>query len=143
MRRAIATTTPWTRWAVTIDFRTMIHKIHHGKELDKAQEYAVIGFRGTPHTYEHVAFPVMNGGTRDCAKCHGENNSAWQNPAPRNHPMQMYRTGAWQAACNSCHDSDAEIAHAQANTAPNGGEACAICHGPGEIEDVIDVHRIR
>jgi len=43
------------------------------------------------------------------------------------------------AACVSCHNSPAAIAHAQSNTAPV-GEACGTCHGPGKTYDVALVH---
>ncbi|MGE3172398.1 MAG: hypothetical protein AB7O97_07200 [Planctomycetota bacterium] len=134
-----ADATPFT----TVDFRTMLHKIHHGKELAAGTNYVVVGNGGTGHTYEHVGFPSFPGGTLRCVTCHGEDNTAWQAPAERNHPMQVRPTRSWLAACGSCHDSTAQRAHIDANTAPSGAEACAICHGAGEDNDVIKVHTVR
>ncbi|MBK8099016.1 MAG: hypothetical protein IPK26_18065 [Planctomycetes bacterium] len=135
--------TATTTESTTVDFRTMLHKIHHGKELAAGANYVVIGNGGTGHTYEMVGFPYMPGGTGDCASCHGKNNTAWAVPAERNHPAALHPTRAWRAACGSCHDSSAETAHIDANTSPAGAEACAICHGEGEDKDVRAVHIIR
>lgn len=128
---------------VTIDFRTMLHKIHHGRELADGANYAVAGFNGTPHTYETVGFPHMPGGTADCAACHGADNQAWREPTPRDHPAAPVPTRSWRAACGACHDTSAAQAHIDINTSAQGAEACAICHGPGKDEQVETVHRSR
>lgn len=128
---------------VTIDFRTMLHKIHHGKELSAGANYVVAGFGGNPFSYEHVGYPFMPGGTINCASCHGAANTAWQQPAERNHPAQIIATRSWRAVCGSCHDSSAVTAHIDVNTSLSGGEACAICHGPGKDKDVSRVHIAR
>ena len=131
---------------VLVEFREMLHKIHHGAELAKADEYTVNGFgfgypdNFTPHQYGHVEFPWTRGGTSDCASCHGADNLAWQAPAPRMHPLQTVPTKAWTVACGSCHDSDAATAHIEAQTSPTGAESCAICHGEGEDVAVEKVH---
>ena len=56
---------------VSVEFREMLHKIHHGRELAAGDEYVVVGFRGRPHTYEEVGFPSFQGGTANCDSCHG------------------------------------------------------------------------
>jgi hypothetical protein len=128
---------------VTIDFRTMLHKIHRGKELAAGANYVVAGNGGTGHTYEEVGFPVMPGGTQQCAVCHGTANEAWVQPATRNHPNGLLSTRSWRAACGSCHDSTAERAHIDVNTSPSGVESCSICHGIGEDFDVRTAHKTR
>src|ERR1051326_2465249 len=50
-----------------VDFRTMIHKIHRGKNLDPADQFTVIGFAKSVHNFNDVRFP---GDLRNCEKCH-------------------------------------------------------------------------
>jgi hypothetical protein len=131
---------------VSIDFRSLLHKIHMGAELDQADEYQVVGFGAAAYPnnfgaigYGEVEFPAMPGGARECSACHGE-STAWQSPAERTHPDQAAATGAWAVACGSCHDSNAADAHFAVMTADDGGESCAVCHGPGSDLGVEIVH---
>jgi len=131
---------------VTVDFRTMLHKIHMGSDLAKASTYEVVGFGSPPagfsvSTFEDVHFPSMPGGVLNCAKCHGVDNPSWQEPKPRTHPTdQVLPTRVWRAACNACHDSDAATAHIDSNTSPSGYESCEVCHGPDADEAVALKH---
>lgn len=134
---------------VSIDFRTMLHKIHHGKELAQGEDYVVVGFGAspypnnfTPHTYSEVGFPPMPGGTQHCEKCHGEGNTAWMEPSIRSHPTaQGLPAREWRSACSSCHDSSAALAHMDTQTAPSGAEACATCHDMGADLPVDLMHK--
>lgn len=126
-----------------IEFRAMLHAIHHGRELTAGSAYEIVGFGGSSSTYEHVGFPRVPGGTKDCASCHGSSNTAWKTPAARSHPSGSVEARVWRAACASCHDSSAARAHVDANTSPSGAESCAVCHGDGEDENVERVHRAR
>jgi hypothetical protein len=71
---------------VTVEFATMIHRIHMGRSLPYVAataegadpyEYLIIGYRESVNDYSDVAFPVMPGGTgfdeqmRNCDACHG------------------------------------------------------------------------
>jgi hypothetical protein len=129
---------------VTMDFRTMLHRIHMGKELTNGAAYVTNGiFLGTayPVRYDDIGFPTMPGGVTNCTTCHGANSTGWLEPAPRNHPSPAVApTRAWQAACMSCHDSVAAEAHADAMTG-NGVESCAVCHRPGSELGADRVHR--
>ena len=120
---------------VTMDFRELLHKIHMGHELANASSYAANGvFLGTPYPvgYGDIAFPAMPGGAMACESCHGAGSKSWIEPAGRDHPVtSIARTKEWTAACASCHDSTAAIAHMGAQTS-NGEEACSVCHGPGK-----------
>ncbi len=134
---------------VTVSFRTMLHKIHMGAELVNASNYVVNGFGSTPypnnfteHTYDHIEFPALPGGVRECAKCHGVGNTAWMEPSERAHPTEsVIPIRAWRAVCGACHDSNAAQAHIDGQTAPSGAEACAVCHGTDREWAVERMHR--
>jgi OmcA/MtrC family decaheme c-type cytochrome len=132
----------------SIEFRSMLHKIHAGSLL--TQQYDVVGQSSamwpdnySVHNYNGIGFPALPGGVANCASCHGAGNTAWHAPAERVHPQQTKPARTWFAACITCHDSNAARAHAEANTSPNGAEACAICHGPGEEQHVVLEHKTR
>jgi hypothetical protein len=133
----------------SIEYRRMLHKIHAGKDLANASTWTVVGFgSGYPnnysaHTYEHVGFPSMLGGTKNCASCHGASNPAWAVPAARNHPAQLRETRVWAISCGSCHDSSAAQAHIAVQTSAEGAESCAVCHGAGKEWNVELMHKLR
>jgi hypothetical protein len=134
---------------VTINFRTMLHKIHAGSSLANASTYTVIGFGAgaypnnfTPTTYEDIEFPALPDGVANCTKCHGASNTAWQAPADRDHPTDQDKpTRVWRAVCTSCHDDAAAAAHADTQTSPSGAEACSVCHGSSGDWAVQRVHK--
>ena len=134
---------------VTIDFRTMLHKIHMGEDLANASTYQVVGFGPAPNnfsvaTYDEVVFPSMPGGVLNCEKCHGAGNDSWTEPKPRTHPTdQVLDTRVWRAACNSCHDSDAATAHIDVQISIGGVESCEVCHGPDSEFSVVKSHVVR
>lgn len=131
---------------VTMDFRTMIHKIHQGKELTNASTYETNGiFLGIPYpvSYEEIGFPAMPGGTKHCDKCHG-NSSGWKEPADRSHPTQQtVPLRRWRAVCLSCHDLNDTKAHYDLNTSASGYESCGTCHGEGNVYNVQLMHKNR
>jgi len=129
----------------TIDFKVMIHKIHRGEHLEQ-QPYLIYGFGPAPQNFTaidlgEVLFPRD---LRDCDTCH-VNDSNLLPPFPGDAlPVRQTHldpaTGAVvidghlgpvTAVCTSCHDGDDAQAHAQTQTAPDGGEACTVCHGEG------------
>jgi len=117
--------------AESLDFKLLVHRLHRGTNL--TQPYI---------DFNHLRFP---GDLRDCASCHLD--GTWEvpeNARPGSLPTQT--PGDWYspqqptaAACLGCHDSQSAAAHAFLNTAPF-GESCAVCHGPGAVEDVDKVH---
>ena len=151
--RFVAPNAPATD-TLSIEFREMLHKIHMGEELTNAAGYEIVGFSSAAYpnnfsinTYEEVAFPAMPDGVKNCEKCHGVGNDAWKVPTARNHTLQIMGqlppTRSWRAVCGSCHDAASVQGHIDSQTSPAGVESCAICHGPGEIEDVSINHLIR
>ncbi|MBL8924230.1 MAG: sigma 54-interacting transcriptional regulator [Myxococcaceae bacterium] len=127
----------------TMDFRTLLHRVHAGKELSRP--YVVNGvFLGTPYTvtYDTIGFPSFKGGVSECTKCHGATNTAWKQPAERSHPLSPVAVRTWASVCSSCHDSAAAEAHFFVQTY-NGNESCAVCHGPGKEFSVELSHKVR
>ena len=122
----------------TIDFRTLVHKIHSGVNL--ANQYTIYGFGGSVNNFNGVLFP---GNLADCAKCHTGNSQLLPLPSGLL-PVQTPRgylnpTQPETAACVACHDSQTVSAHALANTTTL-GESCDVCHGEGAAFAVDFVH---
>ncbi len=112
----------------SVHFKTLIHKIHTGKEL--SSDFTVFGFGNVPHNYNKVGFP---GDRRNCSACHVNNSEQLPlregllpSQAPRDllNPQEPIT-----AACLSCHTGRPAASHALTNTSRL-GEACATCHGP-------------
>jgi OmcA/MtrC family decaheme c-type cytochrome len=126
--------------AETIDFRTMIHKIHTGEEL-QTKPYVIYGFGNTPIDFGEVRYPADR---RNCEKCHAA--GTWLPDAvpktllpvitPRGY---INPTRPMTAACIACHDSLDAAAHAVLNTTTF-GEACLVCHGEGKDFAVRKAH---
>lgn len=123
---------------VSIEFREMLHKIHKGAELAYGDEYTVVGYGGTPHTYGEVEFPAMPRGVMQCDRCHG--NDAWKQPADRVHTSSTLMIKKWTIACGSCHDSDSAQAHIASQSTAFGTESCDICHSEGREAAVEHAH---
>jgi OmcA/MtrC family decaheme c-type cytochrome len=122
----------------TIDFRTMVHKIHTGEDL--TTDYTVYGFQGSVNNFNGVTFP---GDRRDCEKCHV--NGSEQLPlalnllpvvTPRDY---LTTTPPVTAACLGCHTTKDAASHALSNIAPL-GESCDVCHGPNGPFSIDRVH---
>jgi OmcA/MtrC family decaheme c-type cytochrome len=124
--------------AETIDFRTMVHRIHTGAELE--QEYTVYGNGNVAHNYNEVGYP---GDRRNCSACHV--NGSEQLPLedtliPVTNPRGLLKSmNPTTAACTSCHSASYVSSHALANTTDL-GESCATCHGPNAERAVSRVH---
>ncbi len=134
---------------VTINFRTMLHKIHMGEELANAATYQVVGYGAGAYpnnfgvsTFADVVFPALPGGVRNCTKCHGATNDAWKQPVERDHPTQQGTPVArWAMVCGACHDGTDAQAHIQVQTTGGGAESCGVCHGTGGEWSVERVHK--
>jgi len=132
----------------SVEFRTLVHAIHRGRErLSPTYEVVARGPSSDPDAFttrsyaDYSTLPALPDRTLDCARCHGEGNLAALLPSERRHPSAQSRPlSVWRAACSGCHDAEAVTAHIESNTAPNGAEACAICHETGEFEDALQAH---
>jgi OmcA/MtrC family decaheme c-type cytochrome len=122
----------------SVDFKTMIHKIHTGEEL--AYDYTVYAFGSVATNFNEVRFP---GDRRDCLACH--RTGTYTIPVTEAAKPVTTPRGFWTptlanaAACLSCHDSLDAAAHAYVNTAAF-GESCAVCHREGADHAVSKVH---
>ena len=138
----------------SIDFKVMIHKIHRGENLEQ-QPYLIYGFGPPPLNYGindfgEVRFP---GDLRICTTCHAPGTYllppfpgtalgtqvAHLEPGTGNLVVDG-RLGPIRSVCTSCHDGDDAVAHAETMTAPDGAEACAVCHEEGRDFAVSILH---
>jgi OmcA/MtrC family decaheme c-type cytochrome len=116
----------------SIDFRTMVHRIHMGTQLTR--EYTIGSSK-----FNDVEYP---GDVRNCSACHVNNSQ--QLPAAAtasvNDPASFMKTvPPATAACTSCHDTKSATAHAATNIGSL-GESCATCHGTSADHSVDKVH---
>jgi OmcA/MtrC family decaheme c-type cytochrome len=119
--------------AETVNFRTMVHRIHMGVEMDETYTVSETNFNG-------VRF---SGDPRNCTKCHVETTytvpvpdglSATDAPAFFFTPVQPTAS-----ACLGCHNGADAAAHAYQMTAPF-GESCPVCHEEGADFAVTKAH---
>lgn len=124
--------------AESVNFSTMIHRIHTGKE--QGRPLILYGFGGSANDFSNVGFPTL---ASDCSTCHVSNSQNLPlKPGLRavTDPRGWLPTvGATTTACLSCHSSQEAAAHAQINTSAL-GESCTVCHGPNAAYSVARVH---
>lgn len=128
----------------SLDFQTMIHRIHRGESLPSVEAgipYQIIGYRGSVHDYSTVSFPRD---IRACANCHrgpdGANAVAPHTDLPMTQPSR--------AACGSCHDDiwfEPGTPPAWMHLHPGGDRPddtrCTACHtATGGLSPIIDSH---
>lgn len=121
----------WTSDAETgnsLQFASMIHKIHEGAELPSFviddEPFQISGFRDTIHDYSGVEFPQD---TRNCTVCHS--NAAQAN---------LHQTAPSLEGCASCHDrtwfgpiDDKPTSFSMHEGGSHSDSSlCALCHSP-------------
>jgi OmcA/MtrC family decaheme c-type cytochrome len=123
----------------SINFKTMIHKIHTGSEL--TTNFTVMGHGNSVNNYNDLGYV---GDRRNCTACHlaGTTNLPLADGlitqvAPRDYINPLQPTAG---ACLSCHTTKAAAAHAAINTSPTLGESCEACHGVNSDASVSKVH---
>ncbi|MCE9583414.1 MAG: hypothetical protein K8T20_13090 [Planctomycetes bacterium] len=107
-----------------------------------------VNFRYFLHNIHEEALPTMPGGSKHCAKCHGEGPAespqVWEVPHNRNHPtVETKPVREWYNSCGGCHTTGDAVAHMELNTAPSGEEACGTCHNVGATYGVKIMHKNR
>jgi OmcA/MtrC family decaheme c-type cytochrome len=153
--------------APSIDLGMMIHRIHRGAALD--QPFVLGGFplptkQNPAGTQVDLATARFPGDLASCPSCHA--GATYRLPLAdtvlpsKSQQLQCIEDPAADAdsycdaravlsetlippttaACTGCHDAPYVVAHAATNTASNGIEACASCHGSGAAFDVQKVH---
>ncbi len=115
----------------SVDLRIMVHKLHDARNLTN-QPYELSGHSGIAD-FSHLLISSMPGEAAECHECHANDN--WKTPPVR----ANMRT--WMVACTSCHDADETADHADLYTvAGTFTEQCTVCHGPGTLYAVEDMH---
>jgi OmcA/MtrC family decaheme c-type cytochrome len=152
----------------SIDFKYMIHAIHGAavRAAQGAAPFRVYGFGGSLNDFGDVGFP---GAINNCEGCHiagayypvdgskvqATTFSTGTAINPKN-PNPVAATSANMAICSACHTTSVATAHMLQNggsrtvakdafgrTIPSGTvETCGLCHGPGQVADVKDVHKV-
>jgi OmcA/MtrC family decaheme c-type cytochrome len=125
----------------SINFRTLIHRLHSGGQL--TAPLIVYGFGGTQYDFSHLVFP---GNLASCQTCHLPGSYGLP-LASGVQPTSVFQNGLLidstlpiRSTCTSCHDSQAVAGHAELQTTASGIETCEVCHGPGKEFDVTRVH---
>jgi len=130
--------TPAQMPAESVNFSTMIHRIHTG--TGQGRPYVIYGFGGNAIDFSHAAMPKS---AAECSACHvnnSENIVTRRNALPVTDPRGFLDpVGPNGAACLGCHASQAAAAHVDLNTSRL-GESCAVCHGPNADYSVARVH---
>jgi OmcA/MtrC family decaheme c-type cytochrome len=123
----------------SVNFKTMIHKIHTGSNL--TTDFTVMGHGNSVNNYNDVGYV---GDRRNCAACHVNGSQNLPLPdgviaqtAPRDYITTLQPTAG---ACLSCHTTKAAAAHAAVNTSPTLGESCDACHSPTSAASVANSH---
>jgi OmcA/MtrC family decaheme c-type cytochrome len=147
----------------SIDFKRMVHGIHSAEKREN--DFVVYGFGGTPFNFGTVRFPgVLN----NCRTCHKPDTytlplassvlattvstgNILVNPGYIQDQTDDRVTTRTSIVCSTCHDSAVAQIHMEQNGAQfsilvtdvnNDAETCEVCHGPGRVADVNEVHSV-
>jgi OmcA/MtrC family decaheme c-type cytochrome len=154
----------------SVNFGTLIHKIHAGGVLSQGYTLGVRPFPnatnpwGTAKEYSDVRYPRP---LAECGACHV--STTYDLPLAMTHMPTLRQvrectedptdpevdelcdmadlvvieeilTRPETAACTACHDRPDTQAHAEIMTTTTGAESCATCHGPGSSYAVDRAH---
>ena len=126
-----------------LDLRTMVHKIHAGKELKAkfSEDYTIWGYKDGANSYAEVGFPQE---LNNCVKCHdgSKKDAAGKQLAAQG---DNWKNVPSRAACGSCHAgidfakgtgttmSGATTGHVGGAKADD--SKCALCHDATTIPE--------
>ena len=146
-----------------IDFKRLVHGIHSAAKRENP--FVVYGFGNSVNDFSTVRFPgVLN----NCRTCHKPNTFTL--PLASTVLATTFDTGnilananyikdqtddlvttPTSSVCSTCHDSSVAHKHMEQNGAQfsilvtnvnNSAETCEVCHGPGRLADVSEVHHV-
>jgi len=147
-----------------IDFKYMIHAIHASPET--GVPYQVCGYGNSAHTFSevNVHYPGHINNCEAChdgltyypvdpAKVHGTTVDAGADVTT---PIDDVVVSPNTSVCSACHVTDLAKEHmvqnggdfdarkaADSTLISSGVETCQLCHGPGRVADVEQVHGVR
>lgn len=107
-----STATPTYPAGNTVDFKSLIHKIHMGANLPSNRAggaFTIIGFGNSIHGYETVGFPFfstdnnVNRTPADCVKCHRAGTDLTGRAFGRD--ADRYKANPTITKCTTCHDT--------------------------------------
>jgi OmcA/MtrC family decaheme c-type cytochrome len=147
----------------SVDFRRLIHAIHGAEKRENP--YVVYGFGNSVHDFSQVGFPGILSNCRACHKADTftlplapgllastvDTGNILTNPAYLADQTDDQVTTPTSFVCSTCHDSAVAQTHMEQNggqfsilvtTVNNSAETCEVCHGPGRIADVVEVHSL-
>ena len=156
-RPADPTTTPDGLKEQSVDFKRMIHGIHASAKRESP--FVVYGFGNSVHDFSAVRFPgVLN----NCRICHKPETftlplastvlaTTVDSGSSRISQTDDLVTTPTSVVCSTCHDTAVAQTHMEQNGAQfsilvtnvnNSAETCEVCHGPGRLADVVEVHDV-
>lgn len=125
----------------SVDFATMIHKIHRGENLPSVEggtPYQIVGFGGRVFDFSTVAFPQD---IRNCTVCHRD--------APQ---ADVYKTMPTIEGCAACHDrtwfGNRDLTPPNYTNHTGGMHAdnrlCVQCHTPTSpgVSPIVEAHYV-
>ncbi|MBI5923951.1 MAG: OmcA/MtrC family decaheme c-type cytochrome [Betaproteobacteria bacterium] len=124
---------PYT--AETVDFQRLVHKVHMGADLPSVKAGGTYVINGA-HDYTTAVFP---GNLKNCANACHKQTATKVGSTTLLENRANWETTPTSRACGACHDSATASAHI-ASQINAGVETCAVCHAPGAVAAVKEVH---
>ena len=140
----------------SVHLKRLIHGIHAAGFREKG--LVIYGFGNSVNDFGDVRFPGI---LSNCRTCHLPNTftlplatgslaTTVDSGASRSDPGDDISITPIASACSSCHDGDLAQTHMEQNGASfnmvgdpgSYDETCAVCHGPGRLADVAEVHHV-